>query len=224
MRVMQTATKGAEAPQPKPAALAYRIGDAVYLNVTSRCSLRCGFCPKFHGLWTVEGTRMRLPATGEPQPSALIAAARALGPCVEYVFCGLGEPTTRLAVVLSVASVLKGWGVPVRLNTDGLANLVHGYDVVPEFRGLIDHVSISLNAADELVYKRLCRPKIPGSYAAMLSFARRCLGIVPKVTLTAIDGLEGVDIGACAGIARGMGAEFRARPLELTDGRTFRVR
>ncbi len=207
-----------------PPAIAYRIGDRVYLNVTSRCTLRCRFCPKFQGLWTVADRALRMPISREPSVAEIIAAARAQGPCVEYVFCGLGEPTLRIATVLAAASVLRATGIPIRLNTDGLGSLVHGRNVAAELDGLIDRVSISLNAADEASYERWCRPRRPDSYPAMLAFAAACRDFVPKVTLSAVAGLAGVDIAACADIAARLNVEFRARPLESTDGRSFRVR
>ncbi len=210
--------------RPLPVVAAYRLRDGVYLNLTNRCTLRCSFCPKFHGLWTVADARLRLRVMDEPSSAVLVQAALDAGPCAEYVFCGLGEPTTRWSELLLVAAALRPTGTPIRLNTDGLASLVHGRDVVPEIAGLIDHVSISLNAADEATYDRLCRPGRPGSFAAMLAFAARCRTYIPRVTLTAIAGLPGVDIDACARIARDLGVDFRARPLEATDGRSFRVR
>lgn len=209
---------------PSAVVSAYRLRDAVYLNLTNRCTLRCRFCPKFHGLWTVGEARLRLRTADEPAAATVIQAARAEGPCTEYVFCGLGEPTTRWSTLLAVAAGLRAEGRPIRLNTDGLASLVQGRDVVPELAGLIDHVSISLNAADERAYEHLCRPSRAGSYAAMLAFAARARAFVPRVTLTAIAGLEGVDLDACARRARELGVAFRARPLESTDGRSFRVR
>lgn len=210
--------------QPVRAVTAYRIGERVYLNITSRCTLRCRFCPKFHRTWTVEDAYLRLALADEPQPAAVVSAARREGACEEYVFCGLGEPTTRLDVLLDVASALRKDGVRVRLNTDGLANLLYGRDIVPQLTGLIDHVSISLNAQNESLYRHICRPQLPGSFAAVQAFAKRCRDCLPRVSLTAIEGLDGVDIATCAAIAREMGVEFRARPWRATGGRTFRVR
>ncbi len=210
--------------KPIRGVVAYRIGQSVYLNLTSRCTLRCRFCPKFHRTWIVEDAYLRLALADEPRVADVVSAAQLQGACEEYVFCGLGEPTTRLDTLLEVASILKRGGNRLRLNTDGLAQLIHGPDVAPRLAGLIDHVSISLNAHNEAVYQRWCRPKLSGSFAAVLAFAERCRGFVPRVTLTAIDGLDGVDIKACAGLARDIGVGFRARPWGATGGRAFRVR
>lgn len=132
----------------------------------------------------------------------------------EVVFCGLGEPTLRLPTVLMVAERLRADGARIRLNTDGLASLTHGSDVTPKLAGRIDALSVSLNAQNPEVYNQHCRPKIPEAYAAMLDFVRRARRFVPDITVTAIDGLPGVDIEACAEIADGLGVNFRRRVLD----------
>ncbi len=205
-------------------AVCYRLERAVYLNLTNRCSLRCQFCPKFHHLWTVGQSYLRLVRSEEPDVQTLVHAARVAGACDERIFCGLGEPTMRLDTLLSVARSLRQDRIPLRLNTNGLANLVHGRDITPALAGCIDHVSISLNAHNAALYERHCRPLLAGSYDAVLDFAARVRDHVPRVTLTAIDGLEGVDIGACARTADRIGVEFRVRPMEATDGSSFRPR
>jgi TatD DNase family protein len=194
--------------------IGYTLRDSRYLNVTSRCTLRCTFCPKFNGSWTVGDYDLRLRA--DPSADELIAAAGDVHAWREIVFCGMGEPTLRLYTVLEVAARLRKLGAPrIRLNTDGLANLVYGRDVTPDFEGNIDALSISLNAQDEETYNRLCRPSLPGSYPAMLDFIRHARDYVPEVVLTAIDGLEGVDIAACADIAERLGVRFRRRVLDV---------
>ncbi len=205
-------------------AVCYRLERAVYLNLTSRCSLRCRFCPKFHHLWTVDQYYLRLARSEEPDVSTLVRSAREAGACEERIFCGLGEPTMRLDTLVSVARTLQTDHIPLRLNTNGLGNLVHGRDITPELEGRIDHVSISLNAHNAALYERHCRPLLAGSYDAVVDFATRARDHVPRVTLTAIEGLEGVDIDACARTADRIGVEFRIRPMEATDGSAFRVR
>jgi TatD DNase family protein len=199
---------------PKPAGtVGYSLHGNRYLNITNRCTLRCAFCPKFNGNWTVQNHQLRL--TQEPTIDEIVAAAGDPANCREVVFCGLGEPTLRLYAMLEVARRLKARGFKrIRLNTDGLASFVHGRDVTPDLEGLIDAVSVSLNAQDEATYDRHCRPPRPGAFAAMLEFVRNVGEFVPEVTVTAIDGLEGVDIAACERLAAGLGVDFRRRVLD----------
>ncbi|MBF0626526.1 MAG: YchF/TatD family DNA exonuclease [Magnetococcales bacterium] len=191
--------------------LAYPLGAALYLNVTRGCTLKCAFCPKWRAPVVHD---YDLTLRSNPDARRLIEAMGDPTPYREVVFCGFGEPTLRLGVILEVARAIKRYGKPVRLNTDGLANLVHGRDVTPELAGLIDTVSISLNAQDQATYDRHCRPRLAGSYAAMLDFTRRVKAHVPQVTLTAIQGLDGVDIDACRRIAADLGVHFRVRYLD----------
>jgi len=191
--------------------ISYDLRGSRYLNVTSRCTLRCAFCPKFNGSWSVADYDLRL--YQEPDTDQLIAAAGDPGEFTEIVFCGLGEPTLRLYTVLEAAAELRQRGARVRLNTDGLANLIHGRDVTPDLEDSIDAISISLNAHDEDTYNRHCRPPMPGAFGGVLDFARRAREFVPSVTLTAIDGLPGVDIPACRAIAEQLGVGFRRREL-----------
>ena len=192
--------------------IGYTLRRSRYLNVTNRCTLRCTFCPKFNGSWSVQGHDLRL--RDEPSVETLLAAAGDPSGHDEIVFCGFGEPTLRLYTVLEVGAELRRRGARVRLNTDGLANLVHGRDVTPDLEDAIDAVSISLNAQDAATYERHCRPPLPGAFQALLDFARHVREFVPQVTLTAIDGLPGVDIAACRGLAEQLGVGFRRRVLD----------
>ncbi len=193
--------------------IAYTLHGNRYLNITSRCTLRCAFCPKFNGSWEVRQYELRL--HDEPSVTDIIAAVGDPSRYSEIVFCGLGEPTRRLDVLLEVAGGLRKEGASVRVNTDGLANLIHDRDVTPEFAGLVDTVSVSMNAHDESIYNRHCRPRHPQAFFAMLEFCRLVQGHVPEVVMTAIDGLPGVDITACRDIADEIGVTFRRRQLDV---------
>jgi TatD DNase family protein len=193
--------------------IGYTLRNSRYLNVTSRCTLRCQFCPKFNGQWAVRGYPLRLLAHEEPDAQQLIDAVGDPGQFDEVVFCGLGEPTLNLYIVLEAGAELRRRGARVRLNTDGLANLVHGRDVTPDLEDSIDAMSISLNAQNDDIYNLHCRPPMPGAFNAVIDFATRAREFVPDVTLTAIDGLPGVDIPACQAIADRLGVRFRRREL-----------
>jgi len=195
--------------------IAYTLHGNRYLNITSACTLRCAFCPKFNKVWDVQGYHLKLTNKAGPTVDEVMAEVGDPTEFNEIVFCGLGESTLRWDVMLELARRLKALGATIRLNTDGLANLVYERDVTPEMSGLIDVLSISLNAQNEAVYNRHCRPKKEGAFDAMLQFTRKAKQFVPQVSLTAINGLEGVDIEACRAIADEIGVEFRQRELDI---------
>ncbi len=206
---MQSAPERAE---KQDSIIAYPLHGNCYLNITSSCTLRCPFCPKHNRTWEVQSYDLSL--DHEPSVDEVMAAIGDPGQYREMVFCGLGEPTKRLDVLLEVARRLKAQGCTIRVNTDGLANLVHGRDVTGEMAEVIDSLSISLNAQDEETYVRHTRPKLAGAYPAMLDFAARARDAGMAVSLTAIEGLEGVDIQACEKIASDLGVAFRRRVLD----------
>ncbi|MBF0184646.1 MAG: YchF/TatD family DNA exonuclease [Magnetococcales bacterium] len=198
-------------PSPHKPILAYPIGQGLYLNISKGCTLRCHFCPK----WVapiVHQYDLSLPRN--PSAAEVLAALGDFSAYQEIVFCGYGEPTLRLPVLLEVAQAIKQQSnIPIRINTDGLANRVYRTDITPRLRGLIDAVSVSLNAQNEELYIRHSRPTIPGAYQAVKAFLLAAKAHVPSVTATAIDGLEGVDIAACEQIAQQLGVRFRKRIL-----------
>lgn len=196
---------GALDPESK---IAYQIRDSLYLNITNRCTNSCRFCAKFRD-FTVKGHHLALPH--EPTRDEVIEAIGDPRSYSEVVFCGYGEPLLRLDLVKEIAGWLKQHGVKVRVNTDGQANLVHGRNVIPELIGLIDSVSVSLNAADAASYQSWCQSEFgEAGYAAVKEFLRLAGASLPEVTATAVT-LPGLDIEACRRVAEELGVQFRAR-------------
>jgi TatD family-associated radical SAM protein len=193
--------------------LAYQIRGALYLNITDRCTLACRFCPKHQGTTRVHDYDLAMEQM--PGVEELIRAIGDPGRYSEIVFCGYGEPTLRLKVLLAVAAWVKSRGGRVRVNTDGLANRVNKRNVLPEMQGRVDALSVSLNAQNAAVYDRHCVPALAGAFEDMLAFLRLAPAYIPQVTATAIDGLEGVDIDACRQLADSLGVAFRARKLDV---------
>ncbi len=150
-----------------------------------------------------------------PGADEIIAAIGNVSDYSWHVFCGFGEPTLRLQTLLEVARYIKQQGGRVRLNTDGLANLIHKRNVLPEMAGLIDALSVSLNAQNEAVYIRHCAPAIENSWQSMLDFLALAPAFVPDVTATAINGLDGVDIKTCRRLAEDRGVKFRQREIDV---------
>ena len=190
------------------AKIAYRIRNSLYLNITNRCSNRCTFCPKFDD-FTVKGHNLML--NSEPQYDEVMAAIGNPEGIDEVVFCGFGEPLLRLDLVKQVAAELKKRGLTVRINTDGQANQASGRDILPELAGLVDCISVSLNAPDAETYSRLCNtPFGEAGFNSVCSFIQAATEHIPQVIASAVT-VPGVDIEACRSLAHSLGAEFRVR-------------
>ena len=188
--------------------IAYTIRNSLYLNITNRCTNHCTFCAKFRD-FTVKGHQLCLER--EPTASEVIAAIGDPSGYDEVVFCGYGEPLLRLDLVKEVAAWLKSRGKMVRINTDGQANLVHDRNILPELHGLVDVISVSLNAPDAATYQRICQSACgEAGYAAILGFLREAPRHIPAVIATAVT-LPGIDIAACRRLAGELGVEFRER-------------
>ncbi len=188
--------------------IAYRIRNSLYLNITNRCSNRCTFCPKFDD-FTVKGHNLML--NSEPSFEEVMAAIDHPSNIDEVVFCGYGEPLLRIDLVKQVAGELKQRGYVVRINTDGQGNRANGRDVLPELSGLVDSISVSLNAADPATYSRLCNtPFGEAGFTSVCEFIREATAHIPQVIATAVT-VPGVDIDACRNLAISLRAEFRVR-------------
>ena len=192
---------------------AYTIRDSVYLNVTGKCTSACTFCRRTIDP-VVKGHDLRLEQ--DPSVEEMMTALDEEGwrNRSEVVFCGYGEPTVRLEEIREVAKLLKELGCrSIRLNTNGLGNLYHGRNIAPDLAGLMDVVSVSLNAQDSETFMELCRPTYKEkSYPSLLDFARKCLAAGMEVVFTVVDHPK-VDIERCRKIAEEMGAGFRVRSL-----------
>ena len=188
--------------------IAYKIRNSLYLNITNQCSNRCSFCAKFDN-FTVKGHNLLL--DGEPTFDEIMAAVGQPADIDEIVFCGYGEPLIRLDLVIQVARELKARGYCIRINTDGQANIVHGRNILPELAGLVDSISVSLNAPDAGTYEQLCNtPFGEAGFEAVCTFIREAHIHIPQVVASAVT-IPGINIEACQRLAESLGAEFRIR-------------
>jgi len=192
--------------------IAYQIRGNSYINLTNRCTLRCQFCPKFNHQWDVQSYTLRL--NHEPTAADVIKAVGDVSQYDEIVFCGLGEPTLRLDTLLEIASQLKKAQCFIRLNTDGLGSYIYQRDITKDLAPLIDAVSVSLNAQSDTVYDTQCRPPDKHLRNEVIDFIRAAKINISDVTLTAIEGLPGVDIDLCQKQAGELGVKFRKRILD----------
>lgn len=191
-----------------PPKIAYPIRDSLYLNITNRCSNDCVFCVRNYTDF-VKGHNLRL--DHEPTYDEVINSIDGLERYREVVFCGYGEPTIRLDLLKDVARYLKSKSVKVRLNTNGQGNLIHKRNIVPELVGLIDVVSVSLNAEEADKYERLCKPCFgKNAFQQVIAFTKECKKLLPQTVLTVLD-MKEIDLKKCETISKGLGVEFRIR-------------
>ncbi|MGE5630152.1 MAG: TatD family nuclease-associated radical SAM protein [Caulobacteraceae bacterium] len=188
--------------------ITYEIKNSLYINLTNKCTNNCCFCIRNHP----EGLGYDLWLEKEPSAGEVTDSIINPAEYEEIVFCGYGEPLVRLREVVEISKHLKKSGARVRINTNGQANLIWGRNVVPEFRGLIDSISISLNAKDAEEYQKICKPDYGESaYASILDFSRECMKYIPEVCLSVVDIIPAYDIEVCRKIAVEIGAGFRVR-------------
>ena len=197
--------------------ITYPVNKGLYINMTNRCPCNCTFCLR-HNAEGVYGSDS-LWLDREPTVQELCDSVDTwdLTQFDEVVFCGYGEPTERLEDLLLVAKYIKAKGdIKIRINTNGLADLIWQKQTAPSLKGLIDTVSISLNTPNQEVYLKVVRPKFGvGSYDAMLRFAKDCTAYVPNVVMTVVDVVTSKEEQEqCRKICENIGARLRVRPFE----------
>lgn len=206
----------------KDMTILYEVHDNLYVNLTNRCPCACTFCLRqtkdrmgeSGSLWlkrepTVEEVKREFEKFDKDGGIA--------GKYRDVVFCGFGEPTERLEDLLEIAGFIKErYGLPIRVNTNGLSDLIHGKATAPMFEGYVDMVSISLNTPDKEEYYKLTRSKFgEDSYDALLKFAQEVKAYVPKVALTTVETTISEEAQAqCREICRRIGVTYRIRPWE----------
>ena len=132
----------------------------------------------------------------------------------ELVFCGFGEPTERLDVLLEVARWVRlhyGKRLEIRLDTNGHGYVLNsGRDVATELKAAgVDRVSVSLNAGDKETYNEICKPTFTDAYEAVLDFIRKAK-LILMVEVTAVR-LPEVDLSKVQALADGLGVAFKVR-------------
>lgn len=187
----------------------YTLRDSLYVNLTIRCDADCVFCDR-KGDAIIKGHNLRIER--EPTTEEVIREIVDPRDYAEIVFCGYGEPTIRLDEIKEISRWVKDHGGKTRINTDGHGSVINKRNIVPELIGLIDAVSISLNATDAERYGDLMQIDGRRFFPAMIEFARECVKHLPKVIMTIVD-LQGVD-GEKARklVEEDIGATFQTRP------------
>jgi TatD DNase family protein len=196
-------------PTEAPTSIAYRLRDSIYLNITNRCTIACVFCGKWRSFMLRD---FNLRIRKEPTIDEILGAVGNPTIYDEIVFVGWGEPLLRVDVLKEVSRKLKENGArKIRVDTDGLANLVHKRNILPELKGLVDSISISLNAQDSETYAKVCPSKYgERAYFAVVDFIMEAKKYIPDITASVVT-IPGVDVEKCRKIVEDMGVKFRPR-------------
>lgn len=201
----------------KAMTISYEVGSNLYLNLTNKCPCACTFCIRN----SADGAYGSDPLWLEHEPTVSEIMAdldkRDLSGYNEIVFCGYGEPTCRLDTVIEVAHELKSRpSCPLlRINTNGLSDLVNGKSTAESLCEVMDIISISLNAGTEDEYMKVTRPKYPEAFEAMQKFTADCVRTGnAEVIMSVVDVIPQEQIEASRAVAEKLGAKLRVRAFE----------
>ncbi len=196
--------------------IVYTFEDQIYLNITNACPCKCEFCIRNNGdsvgdadtLW-FEG---HSPSFDEIK--AEIDAFDFGGYTGEIIFCGYGEPTCAYDNLLKTADYLreKAPQCRLRVNTNGLSDLLNKKPTAKEICEAMDTVSISLNAPTSEKYEALCHPVFKDkAFPAILKFAEECKQYDVAVKFSLVNVISKEDIKECQKLSDKMGIPLRVR-------------
>ena len=197
--------------------ISYEYEGALYVNLTNKCDCACVFCLRHNGhKGSIYADDLWLDHEPSREEALADLLSRDYSQYRELVFCGFGEPMYRVEDILWLVDRLKEQVQnlpPVRINTNGHANLIHGRDVTPELTGRIDTLSISLNGSTAEEYCAVTRPRDgEKAWEAMLDFTRKAAAHVPQVVMTIVDkDKTPEEIARCRAMAESLGAALRVR-------------
>lgn len=192
--------------------IVYKYGDNLYINVTNRCTNKCKFCIRFtpSGVDGIDLWLQHEPSAEEIKKALIEKDYKSYK---EIIVCGYGEPLLRWDTVRETAEFIKSTSdAKLRINTNGHANRAAGRDITPEMSGLIDTVSVSLNAENAEKYNEICVCDYgTDGFYELLDFAERASRYVPEVVLSVVDVIGEDEIEECRKIAERIGVPLRVR-------------
>lgn len=194
----------------------YVYKDKVYLNITNKCPCACTFC--IRSKKDAIGDASNLWLNHNPSFEEVKDAIDAFdfNGYNEIIFCGYGEPTNSFDVLIKTAQYIRSkLDIKIRVNTNGLGNLVNGRDISEELCSNVDAVSISLNCSNKEDYLKTVRPKFGiESFDEMLDFAKKCRALTENVALSVVDVIGEEEVEKCRKIAEGLNIPLRVRKYD----------
>ncbi|MBQ8227542.1 MAG: TIGR04100 family radical SAM protein [Clostridia bacterium] len=193
--------------------IVYEYMGGLYLNITNDCPCRCVFC--IRDQMETLGSASEMWHENNPDFESIKNALDSFDTSKysEAVFCGYGEPTCAFENLVKTAKYIKEkYSFKIRVNTNGLGNLINKRDITPELCEIADVISISLNAPNAERYLQITRNDFGiESFDAMLDFTKKCVEKNANVRMTVVDVIKPEEIEECAKIAESIGAKFVSR-------------
>ena len=181
----------------------YVLDGNLYVNLTNKCSNACDFCVR-NERSSYFGNYLWL-KNGDPSAEKVMALANGYGDLTRFkeaVFCGFGEPTYKVAEMVALCDYFHEKGLKTRLNTNGQGNLINKRDIVPDLKGKIDFVNISLNASCYEKYQAICRSQYrEAGFDSMIEFAKSCRRNGIDCRFSIVDCIGEEEVQACKYLA-----------------------
>lgn len=196
--------------------LVYTLDKKIYINLTNRCTNDCIFCLR-KDKDDVCGQALWLDNENSTAKDVIEQFEKIYTdtPSQEVIFCGYGEPMLKLEELKETASYIKKQypDTKIRINTNGHANFVYKRNVLPELKGIIDEISVSLNGTTKKEYDELSQPKFAEAYDEVKKFIKACSDEGISIVASVVDGYKGrhLNLEKCEEIAKDLGAKLRVR-------------
>lgn len=195
----------------------YNLEGGTYFNLTNKCPCNCAFCIRSKG--DAVGNAEKLWFDEDPSINDIKKAIdnHDFSTVDEAVFCGYGEPTCVLDNLIETAKYLKKIkpSIRLRLNTNGLSDLINKKPTAKQICESIDVISVSLNNPNNEEYDKITRNIFKGrAFDAMLKFTRECVECGNEVHMTVVDVISEENIEKSRKICEEIGATFVLRSFE----------
>ncbi len=193
--------------------LVYELDNKIYINLTNKCTNDCIFCLR-KDKDDVCGQKLWLDNENS-NANDVINQLKNFKMSEEVIFCGYGEPLLKLDVLKETAKYIKEKypNTKIRINTNGHANYVYKRNIVPELKGLVDEISVSLNGENSEEYNKYSQPVFDNAYEEVKNFIKACADEDISTVASVVDGYKGqhLNLEQCEKIASELGAKFRVR-------------
>ena len=195
----------------------YTLEGGTYFNITNKCPCNCAFCIRSKG--DAVGEAKKLWFDEEPSFEQIKEAVDNydFSQVKEAVFCGYGEPTNALDNLIKTAKYVKSIkpDIVLRLNTNGLSDLINGKPTARLICEHIDIISVSLNNPSSDEYDKITRSVFKGqAFHSMLKFTRECVECGNEVHMTVVDVISKENIEKSRKICEELGATFILRSFD----------